>query len=258
MDPHQSNHQPSLLLLNSRLRFNPTPTFLRVTFKHALSFSKHVFSLKNKFFSRLEALCCISASSCGRSLFCITIFFAAFYLCFTRMVSFPKRCQYYPIGTHLPSGYHHLRLPLALPYHTSSLRGVSKLLRVTLTHFTLSSYERVLRLPTFFLIQVWPDMERNQDSADLPEELLRALTRSCFLLHLGRFSLLIFLHLLGACYPSLGSPLFPLHAPALSRKDAALAHLDSLPPHDLDKCLGSIFFWQRRLWRTCLLLSLWR
>ena len=28
MDPHQANLQPNLLLLGSRLRFNPTPTFL--------------------------------------------------------------------------------------------------------------------------------------------------------------------------------------------------------------------------------------
>ena len=159
MDPHQANHQPSLLLLNSRLRFNPTPIFLRITFDHALSFSKHVFSLKAKFFSRPEALRCISASSCGPSFFCITIFFAPFYLCFTPMVSFSKRCQYYQIETPLPSGYRHLRLPLALPYPTSSLRGVSKILRVTLTHFALSAYERALRLPTSFPIQVWPDRE---------------------------------------------------------------------------------------------------
>ena len=28
VDPHQANLQPNLLLLGSRLRFNPTPTFL--------------------------------------------------------------------------------------------------------------------------------------------------------------------------------------------------------------------------------------
>ena len=59
VDPHQANLQPNLLLLGYRLRFNPTPTFLRVTFNHTLSFSKHVFSLKAKFFPRLKALHCI-------------------------------------------------------------------------------------------------------------------------------------------------------------------------------------------------------
>ena len=63
MDPHQANLQPNLLLLGSRLRFNPTPTFLGVTFNHTLSFSKHVSSLKVKFYPCLKALRCISASS---------------------------------------------------------------------------------------------------------------------------------------------------------------------------------------------------
>ena len=66
-DPHQANLQPNLLLLGSRLRFNPTPTFLGVTFDRILSFSRHVSSLKAKFFPRLKALRCISASSWGPS-----------------------------------------------------------------------------------------------------------------------------------------------------------------------------------------------
>ena len=63
VDPHQTNLQPNLLLLGSCLRFNPTPTFLGVTFNCTLSFSKHVSSLKAKFFPRLKAVRCISASS---------------------------------------------------------------------------------------------------------------------------------------------------------------------------------------------------
>ena len=63
VDPHQANLQPNLLRLGSRLRFNPTPIFLVVTFDRTLSFSKHVSSLKAKFFPRLKALRCISASS---------------------------------------------------------------------------------------------------------------------------------------------------------------------------------------------------
>ena len=58
MDPHQANLQPKLLLLGSRLRFNPTPTFLGVTFDRTLSFYKHVSSLKAKFFPRLKAYLC--------------------------------------------------------------------------------------------------------------------------------------------------------------------------------------------------------
>ena len=52
VDPHQAN----LLLLISHLRFNPTPTFLGVTFNCTLFFSKHVSSLKAKFFSLSQGL----------------------------------------------------------------------------------------------------------------------------------------------------------------------------------------------------------
>ena len=63
VDPHQANLQPNLLLLGSRLRFNPTSTFLGVTFDLTRSFSKHVSLLKAKFFPHLKALRRISASS---------------------------------------------------------------------------------------------------------------------------------------------------------------------------------------------------
>ena len=66
-DPHQANFHPNLHLLGSRLRFNPTSTFLGVTFDRTLSFSKPVSSLKAKFFPRLKAIRCISASSWGLS-----------------------------------------------------------------------------------------------------------------------------------------------------------------------------------------------
>ena len=65
VDPHQDNLQSNLLLLGSRLRFNPPSTFLGVTFDRTLSFSKHVSSLKAKFFQLLMALRCISASLWG-------------------------------------------------------------------------------------------------------------------------------------------------------------------------------------------------
>ena len=65
VDPHQANLQPNLCLLGSRLRLNPTPTFLGVTFDRTHSFSKYISSLKAKFFPRLKALRCISASSLG-------------------------------------------------------------------------------------------------------------------------------------------------------------------------------------------------
>ena len=78
VDPHQANLQPNLLLLGSRLHFNPTPTFLGVTFDRTLSFSKHVSSLKPKFFPRLKALRCISASSWGPSKESLSVLYKSF------------------------------------------------------------------------------------------------------------------------------------------------------------------------------------
>ena len=79
-DPHQANLQPNLPLLGFRFRFNLTPTFLGITFDRTLSFSKHVSSLKAKFFPRLKALRCISACSWDPSLFCIKLYFGPFSL----------------------------------------------------------------------------------------------------------------------------------------------------------------------------------
>ena len=78
VDPHQANLQPNLLLLGSRLRFNPTPTFLWVTFDRTLSFTKHVSSLKARFFPRLKALRCISASSWCPSKESLSLLYKAF------------------------------------------------------------------------------------------------------------------------------------------------------------------------------------
>ena len=85
VDLHQAHLQPHLLLISSRLRVNPTPTFLGIIFNRTLSFSKYVSSLMAKFFPGLKALRCISASSWGPSkdplsLFCINLFFGPFSL----------------------------------------------------------------------------------------------------------------------------------------------------------------------------------
>ena len=126
VDPHQANLQPNLLLLGSRLRFNPTPTFLRVTFDRTLSFSKHVSSLKAKFFPRLKALRCISASSWGPSKESLSVLYKSFIRRFTRMISFSKRYQCHQIGTPPPSGQsRHHRLPLVLPYPSTTHWGFS-------------------------------------------------------------------------------------------------------------------------------------
>ena len=56
----------------------PVPTFLGVTFDRTLSFTKHVSSLKAKFFSRLKALRCISASSWGPSKESFSVLYKSF------------------------------------------------------------------------------------------------------------------------------------------------------------------------------------
>ena len=78
VDPHQANLQPNLLLLNFRFRFYPTPSIPGVTFDRTLSFSKHVSSLKAKFFPRPKALRCIPASSWGPSKESLSLVYKAF------------------------------------------------------------------------------------------------------------------------------------------------------------------------------------
>ena len=109
VDPHQANLQPSLLLLNFRLRFNPTPTFLGVTFDRTLSFSNHVSLLKAKLFPHLKALCCISASLWGPSKEFFSLLYKAFLQPLQTFASFRwfpflRRNQYHQIGTPPPSG----------------------------------------------------------------------------------------------------------------------------------------------------------
>ena len=104
---------------------------------------------------RLKALHCISASSWGpskKSLSpCIKLFFGPFSLMFLLMVSFS---QCYPISPNWNAFTERLvALPLAASRPSLShfsLRGLYNKYLVTLTHFPLSSYERVLRLPTSF------------------------------------------------------------------------------------------------------------
>ena len=124
VDPHQAN----LLLLGSRLRFHPTPTFLGVIFDRTLSFSKHISSLKANIFPRLKALRCISTSTWGPSKESLSVLYKSFFGPFSLMLHpdgfFSKRYQYHQIRTPPPSGQsRHHRLPLVLPYPPSSLRG---------------------------------------------------------------------------------------------------------------------------------------
>ena len=158
VDPHQANLQPNLLLIGSRFRFNATPTFLGVTFDRTLSFSKHVFSLKAKFFPCFKALRCISASSWGPSMESLSLLYKSFlrslltyaspgwfpFLSATNLTRLERlhRAANCAITDCLPFS------PIPLLLTEASLHP----LRVTLTDFTLLSYERALRLPTSFPI----------------------------------------------------------------------------------------------------------
>ena len=158
VDPHQANLQLNLLLLGSRLRFNPTPTFLGVTFDCTLSFSKHVSSLKAKFFPRLKASRCISASPWGPS----KISFSLLYKSFLRPLLTYASPGWFP-SLSATNVIKLERLHRAASRATTGCLSFSPFplllsevslppLRVTLTHFTLLSYERALRLSSSFPI----------------------------------------------------------------------------------------------------------
>ena len=155
------------------------------------------------------------------------------------MVSIFKRYQYHQIGTPPPSCQsRHYRLPLVLPYLSSSLRDALPPLQVTLTYFTLSSYERALRVSTSFpfsglaRLRVKPRLCRSSWRAFASTHPLMLPSTS------PRDALLAC-----PCFPSCNPPsctvksthfsLFSHSDPPLSRQGAALAHLDSLSPHDL-------------------------
>ena len=111
-------------------------------------------------------------------------------------------------------------------------------LRVSLTHFTLSSYERALRLPTSF--HIW-GLARLGVKPRLCRSSWRALASTYPLMLPSTCSREAFF----ACPPFLAwnLPSFMVEStlstpcsrsdPPLSHQNAALAHLDSLPHHDL-------------------------
>ena len=158
VDPHQASIQPNLLLLGSRLRLNSTPTFLGVTFDRTLSFSKHVSSLKAKFFPCLKVLHWISAFSWGPSKESLSLLYKAF---LRRLLTYASH-GWFPF---LSVTY----ITRSKRLHQAASRAITGCLsssciplllseatlpqlRVTLTHFTLLFYERVLCLPTSFPI----------------------------------------------------------------------------------------------------------
>ena len=243
VDPYQANLQPNLLLPNSCLCFNPTPTFLGVTFDCILSFSKHVSLLKAKFFPASRPYA-VSPPSWGPSKESLCVLYKSFlrslftyaspgWFPFLSATNFTKlerlhRAASRAITDCLSSS------PIPLLLTEASLPP----LRVTLTHFILLSYERAFRLPTSFPISglarlgVKPRLCRSSWRAFASTHPLM-LPSTC-----SREALLAF-----PSFPPWNLPSFTVDStlstpcshsdPPLSRQGAALAHLDSLPPHDL-------------------------
>ena len=227
----------------SRLRFNPTPTFLGVTIDRTLSFSKHISSLKVKFFPRFQILRCISAFSWGPSKESLSLLYKAFLwplLTYASLGWFPflsvtniiKLERFHRGASRTISGC--LSSPIPLLLSEASLPPI----QVTMNHFAVSSYERARCLATSFAISglarlgVKPRLCRSSWKAYTSPNLLMLLSTSSK-------------EVLFACPPSppwnlpsfiVESTLIPScyrSDPPLSRQGTFLAHLDKLPPHDL-------------------------
>ena len=164
VDSHQANLQPNLLL-DFCLRFNPTPTFLGVTFDRTLSLSKHVSSLKARFFPRLKALRCISASSWGPSKESLSLLYKSFlrplltfaspgWFPFLSATNITKLERLHRAASRAITGCLSSSL-ISLLLTEASLPP----LRVTLTHFTLFFTSGLFVSQPPFLFQVWPDLE---------------------------------------------------------------------------------------------------
>ena len=245
VDPHQANLQPNLLLLGFHLSFNSTSTFLGVTFDCTLSVSRHSSSLNAKFFPRLKAICCISASSWGPSKESLSLLYK----------DFLRPLLIYT----LPGWFHFLsvtnitkleRLQAARRAITGCLSSSSiplllseaslPPLRATLTHFTLSCNEWALRRQISFPIS---GLARLGVKTRLCKSSWRAFASAHPLIPPSTSPREAFL----ACppFPSWNLPSFTeestLSSPCshsrsdlpLSRQGAALAHLNSFLSHDL-------------------------
>ena len=197
LDPYQSRIQPSLHILNTPLKFNPRPTFLGVTFDRTLSFKYHVLSLRKKFHSRFRAFRSIASASWGPSKESLCTLYKAFIR---------------PILTYASPGW----FPFSSPTHITSVERMHRSscrvitgclsstpipllhieallppLRVTLTHQSLSFFERALRLPPTFPIA---SLANSNPRIRLKKSSWRSFSRSHILtpnLHLTREPLIL-------------------------------------------------------------------
>ena len=200
--------------------------------------------LKTKFFPRLKALRCISASSWGSSKESLSVPYKSFlrplltyalpgWFPFLSVTDITKLERLHRAASRAISGCLSSS-PMPLLLSEASLPP----LRVTMTHFTLLSYERALRLPTSFPIS---GLARLGVKPRLCRSSWRALasTHPLMLPSTSPREDLV------ACPPSLpwNLSVFTVESTSssscsrsglsLSRQGAALAHLDFLLPHDL-------------------------
>ena len=65
LDPHEARQEARLFMGDSRLRHEPTPTFLGVRFDRTLSFGQHIKDIKAKMWRRANALRAVSGKAWG-------------------------------------------------------------------------------------------------------------------------------------------------------------------------------------------------
>ena len=235
VDPHQAKLQPDLLYSAGASVSIPL---------QPLSFPKHVSSLKAKFFPRLRALRYISASSWGPSKESLYLLYKDFvrplltyaspgWFPFLSVTNITKLERFHRAASRvISSGLSSSPIPLFLS--ETSLPP----LRATLTHFTLSYYERTLGLPTSFTILSLPRF-------GVKPRLCRSSCTAFASIHTLMFSSTSPRKAILACPPSppwnlpsftvestLSSPCYSSDR-TLFRQGAALAYLDSLSPYDL-------------------------
>ena len=196
------------------------------------------------FFLRLKALRCISASSWGPSKESLSVLYKSFlrslltysspgWFPFLSATNITKLERLHRAASRAITGCL-LSFPIPLLLSEASVPP----LRVTLTHFTLFSYERALCLPTSFPIS---GLARLGVKPRLCRSSWRALASTHPLMLPSTCSR----EALVACSPCppWNLPSFTVAStlstscsrsdPPHSRQGAALAHLESLPPHDL-------------------------
>ena len=200
-------------------------------------------SQKAKFFPRLKTLRCISASSWGPSKESLCVLYKPFLWPLLTYAS-PGWFPFLSVTnlTKLERLYRTANRTLTACFSSSSipllLFEVSlSPLRVTLTHFTLSSYERALSLPTFPISGL--------ARLGVKSRLCRSSWRAFVSIHPLMLPSTCSREALLACppCPPWNLPSFTVKSTLLtpcsrsdlplSRQGVALVHLDSLPPHDL-------------------------